>query len=57
VTSSTAPGWIWCPSPRTKRKDDLTQPYLAGHDGSEAVLYVGRAQEKAAVMRTVRRFD
>jgi hypothetical protein len=40
-----------------QRKDDLTQSYLAGHDGSEAVLYVGRAQEKAAVMRTERRYD
>jgi hypothetical protein len=40
-----------------QRKDDLTQSYLAGHDGSEAVLYVGRAQEKASVMRTERRYD
>jgi hypothetical protein len=39
-----------------QRKDDLTQSYLAGHDGSEGVLYVGRAQEKAAVMRTERRY-
>jgi hypothetical protein len=40
-----------------QRKDDLTQSYLAEHDGSEAVLYVGRAQEKASVMRTERRYD
>ncbi len=40
-----------------QRKDDLTQSYLADHDGSEAVLYVGRAQEKASVMRTERRYD
>ena len=40
-----------------QRKDDLTQSYLADHDGSEGVLYVGRAQEKAAVMRTERRYD
>jgi hypothetical protein len=40
-----------------QRKDDLTQCYLAEHDGSEAVLYVGRAQEKASVMRTERRYD
>ena len=40
-----------------QRKDDLTQQYLACHDGSEAVLYVGRAQEKAAVVRTERRYD
>jgi hypothetical protein len=40
-----------------QRKDDLTQSYLADHDGSEGVLYVGRAQEKASVMRTERRYD
>jgi hypothetical protein len=40
-----------------QRKDDLTQSYLAGHDGTEGVLYVGRAQEKASVMRTERRYD
>jgi hypothetical protein len=40
-----------------QRKDDLTQAYLGEHDGSEGVLYVGRAQEKAAVMRTERRYD
>jgi hypothetical protein len=40
-----------------QRKDDLTQSYLAEHDGGEAVLYVGRAQEKAGVMRTERRYD
>ena len=34
---------------KDQRKDDLTQSYLAAHDGSEGVLYVGRAQEKAAV--------
>jgi len=42
---------------KNQRKDDLTQQYPAAHDGSEAVLYVGRAQEKAAVMRTERRYD
>jgi hypothetical protein len=42
---------------KNQRKDDLTQSYLAQHDGSEGVLYVGRAQEKAAVMRTERRYD
>lgn len=40
-----------------QRKDDVTQSYLAQHDGTEGVLYVGRAQEKAAVMRTERRYD
>jgi len=42
---------------KNQRKDDLTQSYLADHDGTEAVLYVGRAQEKASVMRTERRYD
>jgi hypothetical protein len=38
-----------------QRKDDLAQRYLAEHDGSETVLFVGRAQEKASVFRTERR--
>jgi hypothetical protein len=42
---------------KSQRKDHLTQAYLADHDGSEVVLYVGRAQEKASVMRTERRYD
>src|SRR6516162_8227222 len=32
-----------------ERKDDVTHAYLAVHDGSEGVLYVGRAQEKTPV--------
>jgi hypothetical protein len=35
-----------------QRKDDVTQQYLAQHDGTEGVLYIGRAQEKARVPRT-----
>jgi hypothetical protein len=42
---------------KDQRKDDITQQYLADHDGSERVLYVGRAQEKASVVRTERRYD
>ena len=42
---------------KDQRKDDTTQQYLADHDGSERVLYVGRAQEKASVVRTERRYD
>jgi hypothetical protein len=38
-----------------QRKDDVTQKYLARFRGREGVLYVGRAQEKARVMRTERR--
>src|SRR5436309_2342019 len=42
---------------KDQRKDDVTQAYLADHDGAERVLYVGRAQEKASVVRTERRYD
>ena len=38
-----------------QRKDDLTQQYLAQFDAEEGVLYIGRAQEKARVVRTERR--
>ena len=38
-----------------QRKDDVTQQYLQQFDGDEGVLYVGRAQEKARVVRTERR--
>jgi hypothetical protein len=38
-----------------KRKDDVTQKYLRGFKNSEGVLYVGKAQGKARVMRTERR--
>src|ERR1700676_2569361 len=38
-----------------QRKDDVTQKYLRGFREREGVLYVGKAQEKARVMRTERR--
>jgi len=38
-----------------ERKDDVTQKYLRRLRRSEGVLYVGKAQEKARVMRTERR--
>jgi hypothetical protein len=38
-----------------QRKDDITQDYLRRFSGSEGVLYVGKAQERARVMRTERR--
>ena len=40
-----------------ERKDDIAKGYLAGHDGSDAVLFVGRAQEKARVYRTEKRVN
>jgi hypothetical protein len=38
-----------------QRKDDVTQAYLRKFKKTEGVLYVGKAQEKARVMRTERR--
>lgn len=35
-----------------QRKDDITQDYLARTTFTEGVLYIGKAQEKAAVFRT-----
>jgi hypothetical protein len=40
-----------------QRKDDLAQEFLARFTEAEGVLFVGRAQEKAAVWRTQRRYN
>src|SRR5215471_4756247 len=40
---------------KRQRKDDVTQAYLRKFKKNEGVLYVGKAQEKARVMRTERR--
>ena len=40
-----------------ERKDDVAQGFLAGHDGSEGILFVGRAQEKCRVFRTEKRVN
>ena len=40
---------------KNQRKDNVTRKYLRGFRKTEGVLYVGRAQEKARVMRTERR--
>ena len=40
-----------------QRKDEVTAQYLAGFTDEEGVLYVGRAQEKAGVWRTQRRYN
>ncbi len=40
---------------KDQRKDDVARSYLAGHNGSEGVLFVGRAQEKTSVFRTQKR--
>jgi hypothetical protein len=38
-----------------QRKDEVMARFLAGHDGSQKVLFIGRAQEKARVFRTEKR--
>ena len=40
---------------RGERKDDRAQEYLRQWCGGEGVLYIGKAQEKARVLRTERR--
>ena len=40
-----------------QRKDDIAHDYLAGHDGTEGILFVGRAQEKTTVFRTEKRVN
>ena len=42
---------------RGERKDDRTQEYLRKWNGDEGVLYIGKAQEKARVLRTERRHN
>ena len=42
---------------RGVRKEDLAKEYLAEFTGKEGVLFVGKAQEKAKVVRTQRRYN
>ena len=42
---------------RGERKDERTQEYLRNWSGGEGVLYIGKAQEKARVLRTGQRHD
>ena len=42
---------------RFERKDDRTREYLRDFAGTEGLLYIGKAQEKARVVRTERRDD
>jgi hypothetical protein len=42
---------------RGERKDDVAKRYLAGFEGDEGVLFVGKAQEKVPVFRTEKRRD
>ena len=45
------------PLRRGERNDDRTREYLRKWSGGESVLYIGRTQEKARVLRTERRHD
>jgi hypothetical protein len=40
---------------RGERKEDVAQRYLAEFSGQQGVLFIGKAQEKASVVRTERR--
>lgn len=40
---------------KNQRKDDVMKSYLSRFDRSEGVLFIGRAQEKASVFRTVQK--
>ena len=40
-----------------ERKDDVAKEFLARFTATEGVLFVGRAQEKALVWRTQRRYN
>ena len=42
---------------RGERKDERTQEYLRNWSGGEGLLYIGKAQEKARVLRTGQRHD
>ena len=42
---------------RGERKDERTKEYLRHWPGVEGVLYIGKAQERARVLRTERRHD
>jgi hypothetical protein len=38
---------------RRQRKDEIARQYLAKFNGREGILFVGKAQERAAVVRTI----
>ena len=43
------------PFAKGQRKDDVAAEYRARFSGSEGILFLGKAQEKAAVFRTEKR--
>ena len=42
---------------KNQRKDDVARQYLADFKGTEGIVFIGKAQEKAPVFRTERRRD
>jgi len=40
---------------KAERKDDVAKRYLGSHDGTETVLFIGKAQEKVRIPRTEKR--
>ena len=47
----------WVDFVKGQRKDDVMHEHLARFSGTEGVLFIGRAQEKASLFRTERRRD
>jgi hypothetical protein len=45
------------PFKKGQRKDDVAAEYRAAFQGSEGVLFLGKAQEKVSVFRTEKRTD
>jgi hypothetical protein len=45
----------WVDFVKGQRKDDIAQRFLAGCDGTEQVLFIGRALEKTTLFRTHKR--
>jgi hypothetical protein len=48
-------GITWVNFVKSQRKDDVAHQFLAACDGTEQVLFIGRAQEKTTLFRTHKR--
>jgi hypothetical protein len=47
----------WVDFAKGQRKDDVMHEHLAGFTGTDAVVFIGRAQEKTSLFRTEKRRD
>lgn len=47
----------WVDFAKRQRKDDVMHEHLAGFTGTDAVVFIGRAQEKTPLFRTEKRHD